>query len=80
MKARVFSAYLKEVDEKLVTTSFSKWYLLVADKHCKRPEPTLWGSKLPFNTVCGEFISLSGGWVHGIAFSPSGDALAFASV
>ena len=58
-KARVFSAYLKEVDEK--------------------PEPSVWGSKLPFNTVCGEFSSMSGGWVHGIGFSPSGDALAFAS-
>jgi len=59
MKARVFSAYLKEVDQK--------------------PEPTVWGSKLPFNTVCGEFASPSGGWVHGVAFSPSGNALAFAS-
>lgn len=59
MKARVFSAYLKEVDQK--------------------PEASVWGSKLPFNTVCGEFSSISGGWVHGIAFSLSGDALAFAS-
>lgn len=59
MKARVFSAYLKEVDQK--------------------PEATVWGSKLPFNTVCGEYASPSGGWVHGVAFSPSGDALAFAS-
>lgn len=58
MKARVFSAYLKEVDQK--------------------PEPTVWGSKLPFNTVCGEYSSPSGGWVHAVAFSPSGDALAFA--
>jgi len=58
-KARVFSAYLKEVDQK--------------------PEATVWGSKLPFNTVCGEFSSPSGGWVHAVAFSPSGDALAFAS-
>jgi len=59
MKARVFSAYLKEVDQK--------------------PEATVWGSKLPFNTVCGEFQSPAGGWVHAVAFSPSGDALAFAS-
>ena len=59
-KARVFSAYLKEVDQK--------------------PEATVWGSKLPFNTVCGEFSSPSGGWVHAVAFSPSGDALAFASM
>lgn len=44
-----------------------------------RPQPTVWGEKLPFNTICGEYASASGGWVHGVAFSPSGDALAFAS-
>ena len=43
----------------------------------KRPEPTVWGERLPFNTVCGEFTNSSGGWVHGVAFSPSGDALAY---
>ncbi|KAJ7050570.1 actin-related protein ARPC3 [Mycena amicta] len=59
MKARVFSAYIKEVDDK--------------------PAPTVWGSKLPFNTVCGEYASPSGGWVHAVSFSPSGDVLAFAS-
>ncbi|GAA99343.1 uncharacterized protein L969DRAFT_619542 [Mixia osmundae IAM 14324] len=58
-KARVFSAYLRETDEK--------------------PAPSVWGTKLPFNTLCGEFSSPAGGWVHGVAFSPSGDALAFAS-
>ncbi|KIK54459.1 hypothetical protein GYMLUDRAFT_99989 [Collybiopsis luxurians FD-317 M1] len=59
MKARVFSAYIKEIDE--------------------RPAATVWGSKLPFNTICGEYASAAGGWVHGVAFSPSGDVLAFAS-
>ncbi|KAF4615101.1 hypothetical protein D9613_003131 [Agrocybe pediades] len=59
MKARVFSAYIKEVDE--------------------RPSPTVWGSKLPFNTICGEYASPAGGWVHTVGFSPSGDVLAFAS-
>ncbi|KAI6157223.1 WD40-repeat-containing domain protein [Pisolithus tinctorius] len=59
MKARVFSAYIKDVD--------------------KRPAPTVWGEKLPFNTVCGEYASLTGGWVHAVGFSPSGDTLAFAS-
>lgn len=44
-----------------------------------RPAPTVWGEKLPFNTVCGEYGSPSGGWVHAVAFSPSGDLLAFAS-
>ncbi|KAJ7623414.1 actin-related protein ARPC3 [Roridomyces roridus] len=59
MKARVFSAYIKEVDDK--------------------PAASVWGSKLPFNTICGEYASPAGGWVHAVAFSPSGDALAFAS-
>ncbi|KDR81723.1 hypothetical protein GALMADRAFT_59867 [Galerina marginata CBS 339.88] len=59
MKARVFSAYIKEVDD--------------------RPSPTIWGSKLPFNTICGEYTSPAGGWVHTVGFSPSGDVLAFAS-
>ncbi|KAG8754214.1 hypothetical protein FRC12_011266 [Ceratobasidium sp. 428] len=59
MKARVFSAFIKDVD--------------------KKPAPTVWGEKLPFNTVCGEYGSPSGGWVHAVAFSPSGDLLAFAS-
>lgn len=44
-----------------------------------RPEPSAWGERLPFNTVCGEFLNNSAGWVHSVAFSPSGDALAFAS-
>jgi len=59
MKARVLSAYIKEVD--------------------KRPSPTVWGEKLPFNTICGEYTSPTGGWVHSVGFSPSGDVLAFAS-
>lgn len=43
----------------------------------ERPQPSVWGERLPFNTVCGEFLNNSAGWVHGCAFSPSGDALAF---
>jgi actin related protein 2/3 complex subunit 1A/1B len=46
---------------------------------CTRPAPTVWGEKLPFNTVCGEYGSPSGGWVHSAGFSPSGDVLAFVS-
>ena len=42
-----------------------------------RPEPSVWGERLPFNTVCGEYLNDSAGWIHGISFSPSGDALAF---
>lgn len=57
MRARVFSAFIKGVDE--------------------RPPPSVWGERLPFGTVCGEFPTPAGGWVHGVAFGPSGDALAF---
>jgi len=45
----------------------------------ERPEPTAWGERLPFNTVCGEYLNDSAGWVHGCAFSPGGNALAFAA-
>jgi len=45
----------------------------------ERPEPSAWGERLPFNTVCGEFLNNTAGWVHSVAFSPSGNALAFAS-
>ncbi|KAI3476963.1 hypothetical protein L1887_61393 [Cichorium endivia] len=42
-----------------------------------KPPASVWGERLPFGTVCGEFSTPSGGWIHGVAFSPSGDALAF---
>lgn len=45
----------------------------------QRPEPTAWGERLPFNTVCGEYLNNSAGWVHSVAFSPSGNTLAFAA-
>lgn len=44
-----------------------------------RPDPSAWGERLPFNTVCGEYLNNSAGWVHAVAFSPSGDALAYAA-
>lgn len=44
-----------------------------------RPEASVWGERLPFNTVCGEYLNESAGWVHAVSFSPSGDALAFAA-
>lgn len=43
----------------------------------ERPEPSAWGERLPFNTVCGEYLNNAGGWIHSCAFSPSGDILAF---
>ena len=45
----------------------------------ERPEASVWGERLPFNTVCGEYLNNSAGWIHSVAFSPSGDALAFAA-
>ncbi|KAG5954167.1 hypothetical protein E4U58_000162 [Claviceps cyperi] len=44
-----------------------------------KPDPGVWGERLPFNTVCGEFLNNSAGWVHSVAFSPSGNSLAFAA-
>jgi len=44
-----------------------------------RPEPNVWGDRLPFGTICGDFGTPNGGWVHDVAFSPSGDSLAYVS-
>ncbi|KAL7421012.1 ARP2/3 actin-organizing complex subunit Sop2 [Cryptotrichosporon argae] len=44
-----------------------------------KPEPTVWGDRLPFGTICGDFASPNGGWVHDVAFSPSGNVLAYAA-
>lgn len=44
-----------------------------------RPPPGVWGERIPFNTVCGEFMNNSAGWIHSVSFSPSGNALAFAA-
>ncbi|PKY04013.1 actin-related protein 2/3 complex subunit 1A [Aspergillus campestris IBT 28561] len=43
----------------------------------QRPEPSGWGERLPFNTICGEFLNDSAGWIQSVGFSPSGNALAF---
>ncbi|KAI1726979.1 actin-related protein 2/3 complex subunit 1A [Ditylenchus destructor] len=56
-KVRVFSAFVKEVDEK--------------------PAPNPWGSKMPFGELMKEYSSL--GWIHDVAFSPSGCKLAWVS-
>jgi len=45
----------------------------------ERPEASVWGERLPFNTVCGEYLNDSAGWCHSVAFSPSGNALAFSA-
>ncbi|ODQ64061.1 ARP2/3 actin-organizing complex subunit Sop2 [Nadsonia fulvescens var. elongata DSM 6958] len=55
--ARVFSGYIKGVDQK--------------------PQPTIWGERLPFQTLCGDFVNHTGAWIHDVAFSPSGDSIAY---
>lgn len=59
--ARVFSAYIKGLDEK--------------------PEPSVWGSKLPFQTLVGDYTNESGAWVHDVTFNKDGrgDSLAYVS-
>ncbi|KND00713.1 uncharacterized protein SPPG_03831 [Spizellomyces punctatus DAOM BR117] len=37
----------------------------------------VWGDKLPLHTLCGEFDN--DGWVHSVAFSPSGNYVAWSS-
>lgn len=54
-KARVFSAWVKGVDE--------------------RPTNTPFGDKLPFGECLAEYDS--NGWVHDVAWSPSGNRIAF---
>lgn len=56
-KARVFSAYVKDVEGK--------------------PSTTNWGSKMPFGQLMAEFSTGGGGWVHAVAFSASGEKLAW---
>jgi hypothetical protein len=50
---------------------FSAW---IKGIDAKASNP-VWGEKLPFGTVCGEFSG--NGWVHGVAFSPSGNTIAW---
>jgi actin related protein 2/3 complex, subunit 1A/1B len=46
----------------------------------KKPEPNAWFAKMgAFGECLAEFASPHFGWVHGIAFSPEGDALAWVS-
>lgn len=73
-KAYVFSAFIKGIDQKYVKPSMHN-----RDKLTARPEPNVWGDRLPFGTICGDFGTPNGGWVHDVAFSPSGDSLAYVS-
>jgi actin related protein 2/3 complex subunit 1A/1B len=77
MKARVFSAYIKGVDQKWVLFS---WKLPILNLEHIRASNPVWGDKLPFGQLCGEFGLPNGGWVHSVAFSPSGDVLAWTGI
>ena len=44
-----------------------------------RPEPSAWGERLPFQTLCFDYVNDSQAWVDDVAFSPSGNALAWAT-
>ncbi|XP_076816008.1 actin-related protein 2/3 complex subunit 1A-like [Clavelina lepadiformis] len=44
-----------------------------------KPGPTVWGKKMTFGMLMQEFAMPCTGWVHGVAFSPSGDRLAMVS-
>lgn len=44
-----------------------------------KPAPTAWGERLPFQHLCGEFANKTYAWVHDVAFSPSGNSLAYVS-
>lgn len=47
----------------------------------EKPEPSVWGTKLPFQTLVGDFTNTSGSWIHGVSFNEDGkgDSLAFVS-
>ncbi|CCU97432.1 unnamed protein product [Malassezia sympodialis ATCC 42132] len=65
----------------LLATGSADYHARVFSAYIKgvdaKPPPSVWGERLPFGTVCGEYATPAAGWVHGVAFSPSGDALAF---
>lgn len=42
-----------------------------------KPEANSWGKKMMFGALMAEFSSGGGGWVHSVAFSPSGHQIAW---
>merc|ERR1719348_245594 len=43
----------------------------------EKPGPCAWGTKMPFGALMAEFSNGGGGWVHSVAFSPSGGKIAW---
>lgn len=46
-----------------------------------KPEPSVWGTKLPFQTLVGDYVNDSAAWIHDVAFNDDGEgnSLAFVS-
>lgn len=46
-----------------------------------KPEPSVWGSKLPFQTMVGDYANTTAAWIHDVAFNDDGlgNSLAYAS-
>lgn len=46
-----------------------------------KPDPSVWGSKLPFQTLVGDYTNATGSWIHDVAFNGDGvgDSLAYVS-
>jgi actin related protein 2/3 complex subunit 1A/1B len=53
------------------TRVFSAWIKGIDAK----ASHAIWGEKLPFGTICGEFSTNA--WVHSVAWSPSGNTIAW---
>ena len=63
--ARIFSGYIKAKNDDGVPVD-------------EKPAATCWGKKMPFGAMMAQFSGAStGGWVHDVAFSASGEELAF---
>jgi len=45
----------------------------------EKPKGNIWGKKMPFGICLYEHYDNSCGWVHDLAFSPSGNKLAWVS-
>lgn len=43
----------------------------------EKPAPTVWGARMPFGNEMDSFSNGGGGWVHAVAFNPSGTKLAW---
>lgn len=47
----------------------------------EKPEATVWGSKLPFQTLVGDYTNETGAWIHDVLFNDdgTGNSLAYVS-